>query len=128
MAITCTAGDAEGCRVPWLEEVLGLGLGIGGRPRRWRVWGGSPQRRESVRQGPGTRSDERPTGRKARGRPSHRVRSSAAAEGQVRTCGQHQALTALLMLKREPLERDLDREGVISASERWWSPVALPVP
>ena len=47
-----------------------------------------------------------------------------AVEGQVSASTQNQALSALLFLYRELLERDLDLEGVVRARTRprlpWW--------
>ncbi len=42
-----------------------------------------------------------------------------AVEGQVSASTQNQALSALLFLYRELLERDLDLEGVVRARTRW---------
>jgi integron integrase len=50
-----------------------------------------------------------------------------AVEGQVSAFTQNQALAALLFLYREPLERDLDLEGVIRAKRRPKLPVVMTV-
>jgi integron integrase len=48
-----------------------------------------------------------------------------AVEGQVSASTQNQALAALLFLYREPLERDLEVEGVIRAKRRPKLPVMI---
>ena len=48
-----------------------------------------------------------------------------AVEGQVSASTQNQALSALLFLYRELLERDLDLEGVVRARQRRRLPVVL---
>jgi len=50
-----------------------------------------------------------------------------AVEGQVSASTQNQALSALLFLYRELLERDLDLEGVIRARTRVRLPVVMSV-
>ena len=50
-----------------------------------------------------------------------------AVEGQVSASTQNQALSALLFLYRELLERDLDLEGVIRARRRPRLPVVMSV-
>jgi len=48
-----------------------------------------------------------------------------AVEGRVSASTQNQALSALLFLYRELLERDLDLEGVVRARQRRRLPVVL---
>ena len=48
-----------------------------------------------------------------------------AVEGQVSASTQNQALSALLFLYRELLERDLDRKGVVRARKPRRLPVVL---
>ena len=50
-----------------------------------------------------------------------------AVEGQVSPSSQNQALSALLFLDRELLERDLELEGVIRAKRRPRLPVVMTV-
>ena len=56
-----------------------------------------------------------------------RYREELAVEGQVSASTQNQALAALLFLYREPLERDLEVEGVIRAKRRPKLPVVMTV-
>ena len=51
--------------------------------------------------------------------------SHLAVEGQVSASTQNQALSALLFLYREQLERDLDLEGVVRARKPRRLPVVL---
>ena len=57
---------------------------------------------------------------------THLALTHLAVEGRVSASTQNQALSALLFLYREVLERDLDLEGLIRARTRPRLPVVLP--